>query len=198
MKEEGVIKFNCNWIKSEPLNVEDIKELNDWRDKLYNIGLIGVKEGIGYGNISIRFQQNRFIITGSGTGKFKKLTAHHYTQVTDYNLEENTLTTTGPVKASSESLTHAAIYQCEKDINAVIHVHHFNLWNKLLKTFPATSSNVEYGTPAMAAEVLRLFTETNLSGHKIFAMAGHEEGIISFGKDLDEAGEILLEELIHL
>jgi hypothetical protein len=28
-------------------------------------------------------------------------------------------------------------------------------------------------------------------------MAGHEEGIISFGKDLDEAGTILMEKFKH-
>jgi L-ribulose-5-phosphate 4-epimerase len=196
MKEEGVIKFNCNWIKTEPLNAKCIKDLNVWRDKLYRLGLIGItKEGIGYGNLSIRFQQHKFIITGSTTGKLKKLTTKHYTQVTDYNVDENTLTTMGPIKASSESLTHAMIYQCEGDINAVIHVHNLKLWNKLLNILPATNCNIEYGTPAMAREILRLFKETDLSEQKIFAMAGHEEGIVSFGKDLNEAGQILLNKL---
>ena len=132
MNEEGVIKFNCNWIKTEPLNIKYIKDLNVWRNKLYKLGLIGVnKEGIGYGNMCIRFQQHKFIITGSTTGKLKKLSTKHYTQVTDYNVDENTLTTMGPNRASSESLTHAMIYQCAGAINAVIHVHHLKLWNKL-------------------------------------------------------------------
>ena len=64
MKEEGVIKFNCHWIKSTPLTGTWINDLTVWRDKLYKSGLIGVNEdGIGYGNISIRFQQNKFIIS---------------------------------------------------------------------------------------------------------------------------------------
>jgi L-ribulose-5-phosphate 4-epimerase len=199
MKDEGVIKFNCNWIKSEPLNVQEIKDLNIWRDKLYKLGLIGVnKEGIGYGNISVRFQKDKFIITGSATGKFEKLTPEHYTQVTKFSVEENTLTTIGPVKASSESLTHAMIYQCEKSANAVIHVHQLGLWQKLMLILPATNRNVAYGTPAMAREISRLFNETSLSTTKIFAMAGHEEGIISFGRDLNEAGQILLDQLMQL
>src|ERR1044072_2552305 len=114
MQEEGAIKFKYNWIKDAPLDFELIKELNEWRDKLYHANLIGKnKEGIGYGNISVRYQNN-FIITGSSTGKLSKLTAEHYTLVTQYDLDKNTLTAVGPVIASSESLTHAVIYAHEK------------------------------------------------------------------------------------
>jgi len=49
MQEEGVIKFNCTWIKEAPLDFEVINELNEWCDKLYNKSLIGVNtDGIGY------------------------------------------------------------------------------------------------------------------------------------------------------
>jgi len=192
MNEEGVIKFNCTWIKEAPLNMELIKELNIWRDKLYNLKLLGVtKEGIGYGNISCRYKDH-FIISGSGTGKLKHLTNEHYTTVINYSVEENTLTAVGPVIASSESLTHAMIYKNQSTVNAVFHVHHFALWKKLLNKIPTTRANVTYGTPAMANEIVRLFKETNLASEKIFVMAGHQEGIVSFGKDVNEAGNILL------
>ena len=196
MQEEGVIKFKCNWIKEAPLDFELIKDLNKWRDKLYAANLIGKnKDGIGYGNISIRYKQINFIITGSSTGKLPKLTAEHYTVVTEYDLDKNTLTAVGPVIASSESLTHAVIYEHQKDVNAVIHVHHPRLWKKLLEILPSTSKDVEYGTPAMAREILRLFEESNLAEEKIFSMGGHEEGIVSFGKDLNEAGKKIFEML---
>jgi len=189
MQEEGVIKFKCNWIKDVPLDSELIKELNEWRDKLYRANLIGKnKDGIGYGNISMRYHNN-FIITGSSTGKLLKLTAEHYTLVTEYDLDKNTLTAVGPVIASSESLTHAVIYAHEKNVNAVIHVHHFELWKKLLQIFPSTNKDVAYGTPAMAREILRLFSASKLAEEKIFAMGGHEAGVVCFGKDIDEAGE---------
>ena len=196
MQEEGVIKFKCNWIKQAPLDFALIKDLNKWRDKLYAAKFIGKnKDGIGYGNMSIRYKQNNFIITGSSTGKLPKLTAEHYTVVTEYDLDKNTLTAVGPVIASSESLTHAVIYEHQKDVNAVIHVHHPTLWKKLLEILPSTSKDVEYGTPAMAREILRLFEESNLAEEKIFAMGGHEEGIVSFGKDPNEAGEKIFEML---
>jgi ribulose-5-phosphate 4-epimerase/fuculose-1-phosphate aldolase len=196
MQEEGVIKFKCNWIKDSPLDFALIKDMNKWRDKLYAANLIGKnKDGIGYGNISIRYKQNNFIITGSSTGKLPKLTAEHYAVVTEYDLDKNTLTAVGPVIASSESLTHAVIYEHQKDVNTVIHVHHPALWKKLLEILPATGNHIEYGTPAMAREILRLFEESNLAEEKIFAMGGHEEGIVSFGKDIDEAGEKIFEML---
>jgi len=194
MTETGYIKFDCNWIKEKPLDINLIKNLNICRNKLYKLGFIGVYEnGIGFGNISERYIENQFIITGSATGKFKNITNNHYTNVIDYNLEKNSLTAAGPIIASSESLTHAVIYEQDKNINAVIHIHNLELWKNMLNKVPTTNKNVEYGTPDMAKEILRLFNETNLFEKKIVVMAGHEEGIVSFGKSLEEAADILLE-----
>lgn len=199
MNEEGIIKFNCNWEKSGPLQADLIKDINDWRSKLYSAGLIGENaDGTGYGNISIRYKANEFIISGSATGKLKELSGEHFTLVTAYDLEQNSLTTVGPVKASSESLTHAVIYESQKDVNAVMHVHHLQLWKKLLTTRPATSMTVEYGTTAMAKEIQRLFRESDLAAQKIFAMGGHEGGIVSFGKNTADAGQAIFDQLIHL
>lgn len=170
-----------------------ISSLNEWRDSLYRVGLIGKDQhGIGYGNISCRLNKNIFIITGSGTGSLKKLTAEHFTKVTAYNFPENTLESTGPLKASSESMTHAAVYETIPGCNAVFHVHHLTLWETLLARLPSTAKHIEYGTPAMAEEITRLLTDPVLLKQGILAMGGHKEGIISFGKDLDEAGSILL------
>jgi L-ribulose-5-phosphate 4-epimerase len=193
MNEEGVIKFNCRWIESDPPPPDSIAELNRWRDRLYHLRLIGsTPDGIGYGNMSIR-SGKEFIITGSGTGVLPKLRPEHYTRVTEYDFVANSLTTTGPIKASSESLTHAALYECDASINAVIHVHHLELWEKLLKLYPSTDASVPYGTPGMASEIKRLFNQTALP-QRIFAMGGHEEGIISFGRSITDAANVLLEQ----
>jgi len=193
MDEKGYIKFNCNWIKSEPKSFSKFIEINNWRNKLYDLGLIGVyPNGIGFGNISIRDNLNQFIITGSATGGIEKLSEQHYTKVTEFSLEKNSLTCEGPIKASSESLTHAAIYQTNPEVNVVIHVHNLNLWKKLINKIPTTSKDAEYGTPEMAKEIIRLFNETDVKEKKILAMEGHKEGIISFGNTMEEAGKILL------
>ena len=193
MKETGVIKFNCKWIKAAPQASDLLFNINNWRDKIFELGFIGLNdEDIGYGNISIRLNQKEFIISGSATGKLKELTYEHYTKVINYDLDKNSITAEGPILASSESLTHAAIYECDKNVNAIIHIHNTKLWNELMNKVPTTNKDVEYGTPAMAMEMKRLYNETNLRNEKIIVMAGHQDGIISFGKDLNEAGNLLL------
>ena len=194
--EEGYIKFNCNWIPSNNIPLDKVGALNVWRDVMFTKGLIGAyPDGIGFGNISMRFNGNTFLISGSATGGLAKLDESHYSLVTEYDLAANSLTCVGPIKASSESLTHAMIYECSPGTNAVIHIHNLDLWEKLMDRVPTSSENVSYGTTEMANEIKRLFSETALGKEKIMVMKGHREGIISFGKDLDEAGNLLINKL---
>jgi len=193
MNEKGYIKYICHWVKSDPINTSLIDELNFWRSQLFDLQFIGVySNGIGYGNISVRLKNNEFLISGTSTGHYPNLTSEHFTRVVTYNFAENSLTCEGPIQASSESLTHAAIYESDSDIHAVIHVHNLNLWKTLLNRVPTSLPEIEYGTPEMAYEIQRLFKETNLKNEKILAMGGHEEGLISIGQDLGEAGRILM------
>jgi ribulose-5-phosphate 4-epimerase/fuculose-1-phosphate aldolase len=188
MTDEGYIKFNCTWIEEELPNKNIIDELNNWRQKLYNQQLIGAyPDGIGYGSISCRLTDGSFLITGTATGNIKQLTNDHFTRVVDFNIEDNSITCQGPIKASSESLTHAIIYKSLPEVNAVVHIHNNVLWQKLLNNVPTTSLQVAYGTPEMANEINRLRSTTNLKDDKILVMAGHEDGLIAFGKDLAEA-----------
>ena len=196
MNDEGVIKFNCHWIPDLPVPYEMVSELDKWRDILYDCRLIGKDgNGIGYGNVSCRYDGNKFIITGSGTGTIDKMQVSHYTRVTTYNFIENSLTTVGPLRASSESLTHAAVYESLPQIKAVFHVHHRSLWRDLLDRGLCTSREALYGTPAMAAEIIRLLKDPVLVRQGILAMAGHEEGVICFGTDEGDTGTKLLRSL---
>ncbi len=197
MRQDGYIKFKCDWTKSDPLPPQKIRKLNDWRRRLYRLGLLGVYEnGIGYGNVSVRDNmEGQFIITGTQTGSLSVLTEQHYTLVYHFDLDRNILSCEGPIEASSESLTHAVLYQISPEINAVIHVHQKTLWRKLLNRVPTTSEKAAYGTPEMAREVERLFKHSKVAEKGIFVMGGHEEGIVTFGKSLQEAGKVLLEHL---
>lgn len=195
--ENGYIKFNCQWIKTEACLFAEMNLVNEWRDKLRTLGLIGIYEnGVGYGNISVRAEAtNQFIITGTATGNLSLLNEHHFTKVVSFDLEGNNLTCVGPIQASSESLTHAAVYQSDATVNAVIHVHAPNLWAKLMNKVPTTSRTSEYGTPEIAREVIRLFHDTEIANQKIMVMGGHEAGIISFGSNVAEAGATILDRL---
>ena len=194
--DEGYIKFNCERIPSDDIPLDKVAALNMYREIMYNKGLIGMyPDGIGFGNISIRCDENTFLISGTATGGIPVLDKSHYSLVTDYNLQTNRLICKGPINASSESLTHALIYESSPSTNAVIHIHNLALWNQLMHKVPTSDNLVPYGTPEMAKEIKRLFEETSLSNEKIMVMGGHEEGIISFGKNLEEAANVLLEKL---
>lgn len=191
--DEGYIKFNCERIPSNDIPLDKVSVLNAWRKIMYDKGLIGMyPNGIGFGNISIRHDDNSFLISGSATGGIPNLDASHYSLVTDYDLSSNSLICKGQINASSESLTHAMIYENSPSTNAVIHIHNLEIWKRLMNEVPTSNEQVPYGTPEMAKEIKRLFIETDLNREKIIVMAGHEEGIISFGKDLEEAANVLL------
>ncbi len=189
---EGYIKFNCNLIEKKPLPKEELVDLLKWRQKLFFLGLIGAyPNGIGFGNISKRYNQNKFIITGSATGQLKELGEEHFVLVIEHDFEKNFLSCEGKINASSESLSHAAIYD-STNVNAVMHVHNKKLWDYLMRELPFTSKEIEYGTPEMANAIKKVIANPMISKEKIFAMGGHEEGVICFGENLGEAGERLL------
>lgn len=193
--DEGYIKFELEWTKQPNDFKLDISELIKWRNKLKGLDMIGYYPGadVAFGNISIRESRRSFIISATQTGQVVEATEEDFCTVTDYNIEKNSVKCIGPQKASSESMTHAAIYECDSSVNAVIHVHHQDMWMSMLNKVPTSRKNVAYGTPEMAKEIKRLFDEEELGEEKLMAMSGHEDGIIAFGKDLDEAAEILLE-----
>ena len=187
---EGYIKFNCIWQKGE-IHIQDetFTQLESARSELYALGLIGMyPDGIGFGNLSVRSDDAvHFIISGSATGAFARLEQSDYALVTDCHIIKNTIFCTGQTKASSESLTHAAIYQALPEASAVVHVHCLWLWKKLLNDFPSTQAKIEYGTPEMADAVGKLASAINGTEEKIIVMGGHREGILTFGSNLAEA-----------
>jgi L-ribulose-5-phosphate 4-epimerase len=185
MKETGTIKFRCESTDRELAHFPGFGELNAARQELRRMGLLGMDEsGVGFGNVSLRNgRTDSFYITGSGTGVLPVLTLQDYAKVTASDFTRNWLRCAGRVIASAESLTHAAVYSADAKAHVVVHGHNSDLWRSLLERGPATVSSVTYGTPEMAREVQRLFRETDLRTWKIFAMAGHRDGIIVFGEN---------------
>ncbi len=196
MIDEGYVKYKCLWDSRIFENVE-LKSLNKARNLMHKMGLIGQYEklGIGFGNISCRnpLDSKQFIISGTNTGEIKKLGAEHYSLVTSCNIKENTVSCAGLVEASSESMTHSVIYGLSELNNAVIHVHNLSMWKRLQYLIPTTTITTSYGTPEMAEQVIDLYNSTELSEKRILAMAGHCEGIISFGETLEQASDTIIE-----
>jgi hypothetical protein len=165
---------------------------------MYELKQIGYYQelNIGYGNISIKTPQG-ILISGTQTGNIYPIKPEHFTLVTDYNINQNKVVCQGPIKASSESMTHTAIYEADESINAIIHIHNLKIWHELMYQVPTTNKEVPYGTPEMAQEIFRLFKETPVREEKIIVMGGHKEGIITFGSSLREAGNLLLDFLAN-
>jgi L-ribulose-5-phosphate 4-epimerase len=190
-KETGSVKFTCEHVPVKLSRFAGFGELNRYRRKLLDLGMIGVNaNGIGFGNISVRDGVTaQFYITGSATGAIPVLTPTDCAKVVAYDFARNWLRCEGSTVASSESLTHAAVYESDPTARAVIHCHEMRLWAVLVNKVPTTPTGVEYGTPEMAFAVRRLFDSTDVKTQKIFVMAGHDGGLVTFGKNLPDAFE---------
>jgi L-ribulose-5-phosphate 4-epimerase len=188
------IKFSCERAAAEITSFGGLAELNVYRRKLLGLRLIGVDpNGIGFGNLSVRDSAtDNFYITGSATGGMLELTLADCAKVVACDFERNCVRYEGSALPSSESLTHAAIYESDATAGAVIHCHDSKLWAAVLNQAPTTSKAADYGTPEMANQIMQLFKRTDVQSRKIIVMAGHEAGILTFGKHLEEALAVLV------
>ena len=188
------VKFGYERAGTDIAPFDGLAELNACRRKLLSLRLVGLdSNGIGFGNLSIREGATRsFHITGSATGGLAKLSLADCVRVVEYDFKKNWLRYQGAAVPSSESLTHAAIYESDPSASAVIHCHDSILWRTLLDRALTTSKSVAYGTPEMAFEIMRLFEKSDVRTQKIFVMAGHQDGIVAFGNNLENAFDVLL------
>lgn len=207
MIDEGVIKFRFSY-EEETSEIPELEygEVENCRKKLFALNLIGEykEEKIGFGNLSVRkdysdFHKSefpQFLISGTQTGHLENLDGLAYTRVTDGSLEDQTIGYHGPVKASSESLTHGAVYLASEKIMAIVHVHNKRLWEFMLKgDFPRTRKSTSYGTKEMANEALEIISGKNQG---CLVMHGHEDGVIFYGESIEEATKACLDLYLDL
>jgi len=188
---EGVIKYNNSWVR-KPLGHHDTYQtLESTRRALNRLGLVGCyPNGIGYGNISLKNTHRAIIITASQTGHLRSLAPCDYAQVLAFDVNTLFLRSKGKRKASSEALTHCAIYDSKPSVRAVIHIHSPKLWRFMLgHGFPKTPHDVTYGTQEMAYAVAKLLHGMRASG--IFVTEGHEDGVFCYAPTLKQAARIL-------
>jgi hypothetical protein len=187
LRDDGVIKYQAiHKNSSSPVHI-NLNQLDEVRTKLFDLGLVGVySDGIGYGNVSIR-NDTGCIISGTSTGAVRVLGAGGYCYVRSFDLMLNSVNTEGPVLASSESMTHCAIYQAHSSVHCVLHIHNLKLWQKLLgHGCDSTSADIPYGTPQMALSMASLVS-AKLAPANLLVMAGHDEGIVAYGHTITSA-----------
>lgn len=198
-EREGVIKFDCRLTAAPALPASRLATLNGWRSLLFRLGLIGQDParygGVGFGNVSERLAagEARFVISGTQTGAIGALAPEHYVVVTACDVRANRVIAEGPIRPSSEAMTHAVLYAADPAIAFVYHVHSPEIWRNAARlALPATHPDAAYGTPEMADEVTRLAREAPARERGVLVMTGHEDGILSFGASADAAGQCLL------
>ncbi len=198
--QDGVIKFNLDFQQRVlELPVARIAGLLSWREILFRLQLVGMNEsryqGFGFGNVSQRLEDGSFLISGTQTGGIHVTALKHYARVREWNLKSNQVFAEGEVKPSSESLTHAAIYELDSEVRFVFHAHSPSIWSRAAELNIAMSDeDIAYGTIEMANEVKRLQGEGRLA-NRALAMGGHEDGVITFGYTAEEAGGRLVQYL---
>ena len=195
---EGVIKFNLTFRIDRVVGV-DVVELSAWRTVLKDLGLLGQipgrYDGYGFGNISQRCSSG-FVISGTQTGELDAVTLDDYAVCETWDLQRNAVDAKGAVKPSSESLSHASIYDVHESVTCALHAHSPDIWkNSVELGISVTDESVAYGTPEMAKEVRRLITDMDSPG--IFSMGGHEDGVFTFGRSLVDAGQLMVRELVR-
>jgi ribulose-5-phosphate 4-epimerase/fuculose-1-phosphate aldolase len=206
-EQEGVIKFHPVLVRqaitltqSEPL----LAQLNAARSRLKAHALLGQDParygGYGFGNISTRLKGQQFLISGSQTGQLAELSCSDVALVERIDHRTNRLWAHGLSQPSSESMTHGVVYQTLNAAEAVVHVHSPEIWQAAAELgLPVTAADIPYGTPEMAEAVRHLLLQNTpaegsdgLAQVLVFAMLGHEDGIVAVGQDLIRCTDELL------
>ena len=199
-QEEGVVKYSLEYKKTKPIDSTCKDKIENIRDDLYALNFIGAYEdGIGFGNISLKENSSdRFYITGTQTGHKTHLHVEDYSLVEKVDFKSFTTYASGASKPSSEAITHACIYELDKEVKAIIHVHDEKLWRYMLENDYVSTSDVKYGSLDMVEDIKEIYQDLDVLKNSAFVMKGHFEGVFVFGKTLELAKEHLLEILACL
>ncbi|MDE0061307.1 MAG: class II aldolase/adducin family protein [Gammaproteobacteria bacterium] len=197
---EGVIQFEFELepATGSPVGAHVLQTLLAWRMVLHRLELLGQTPGryggLGYGNLSVRDPERprEFAITASQTGGIRNLDENGLCRIRDYDLARFRVSAAGVQAPSSESLSHAMIYDADPDVRWVFHVHSHEIWQSAeALQIPATGADVAYGSPAMARAVEEVLA-TNGDRPLVFATLGHEDGVFACGGTARETGTSLI------
>ena len=205
--DEGVVKFEAVH-RREALDArrygELAAELGGWRRVMAMTGVVGQEAarygGAGFGNVSARvgppgspLGRRAMLVSCTQTGGQGEVGLDDFCIVERYDIAGNRVESRGLCQPSSEAMTHGAIYDLGPHIRAVLHGHAPLVWRRARELrIPCTAPGVAYGTREMAREMARLYRSSGLPEQQILAMTGHEDGVIAFGRSVDEAGQVLV------
>jgi len=197
MAGEGYVKYVAEHTIAPAIETLHFEELNRARTKLRELGLVGAaSNGIGFGNLSLRVEGNKFLISGTATGASPILGPDGYCLITSFDVNRNHVVSTGPVKPSSETMTHGVIYLSCPGANCVIHIHSRSIFDGMIRDkYPAAPETAAYGTPEIALAIGKLVSASKKNEGQI-VLAGHDEGVIVYAATVEKALS-LTEELYY-
>ena len=196
---EGTIQFayNLEAPTGPLLDAAQFADLAAWRSILHRLQLIGQYadryEGLAYGNLSVRpMDDETFVITASQTSGAQLLLADDLVRVQHANLQRFWIDAEGAQPPSSEAITHAMIYHCDRRVKAIMHIHNPVIWQqRAALRLPETGADVPYGSAAMASAVAELLA-AHVSRPLVFASAGHRDGIFALGHSHRDCAGVLI------
>jgi L-ribulose-5-phosphate 4-epimerase len=200
METEGTIRFAYGLEPPEgPVtDAATLQNLRGWRAVFRRLSLLGQDAerygGLGFGNLSARDTRagEAFVITASQTSGAPDLTEEDLVRITHSDPGRFWVDAIGHQPPSSETLTHAMVYQADSTIGWVFHVHSPDIWQRAGElALPATAGDVPYGSPAMAAAVAELLAE-HADRPITFVTLGHEDGVFACARSADGAAGALL------
>ncbi|MDF1574891.1 MAG: class II aldolase/adducin family protein [Bacteroidales bacterium] len=173
--------------------MEDNQELKRIRQKIIEGGIRLLKEGLvtrTWGNISIRVDKNRMLITPSGR-TYEDLQPEDIVLVDYLSCRHE-----GKIRPSSEKELHCEIYRSRKNIHAVIHTHQMNastvaaarrelppVLDDMAQIIGPSVRVTEYALSSTKKIAKR--TVRALKGRNAALMANH--GAVCVGRNLEEA-----------
>ncbi len=161
---------------------EDSKTLIEWCRRFSDLMLVAAEAG----NLSFRFRSG-FIITPTGKSK-AELSPEDLVEVVNCDIAKREVTVRGIFEPSSESMLHRLVYKNRSDVNAIFHLHDFDVLEKRddLK-IKSTARVMPYGTVELAHEVISAL------GKKENYILIRNHGVLACGRSMDEAGELALD-----
>ena len=200
---EGAIQFAFDLKpgRGPGVQADVVEPLLAWRTVLRRLHLLGQSPerygGLGYGNLSVRDpgRPGEFIVTASQTSGIEHLHADGLCRIREFDLERFWVAAEGLQPPSSESLTHAMIYDADPGVRWIFHAHSPDIRRQAEALgMPATGADVAYGSPPMACAVVRLLADRP-QRPLVFVTLGHEDGVFACGSTAGETGSSLVDHL---
>ncbi len=176
-------KFKTIFLSRKLPKIRKSNQLIKWFRKFHQIGLAPEYKLGSSGNLSFRYK-NGFVIKSTKV-YFKAIKPNDLVFVKEFDLKNKIAYVYGKNIPSTELQMHYLIYKNKKNINAIFHVHDYDVM-KIAKKYSIPVTKVtEAGTAKIGYDVLRAMTNK-----RFVVMKKH--GVVALGKSINEAGNIIL------